>query len=225
MIETFMFFALGFLAASLLALVVIPFVHNRAERLTMRRIKASTPLSIEEIRADKDQLRAEFAMSTRRLELNIEQLRDKTAKQLAELGRKALVVNRQKVELDAKTATISALRKRGARAPWHPAGEDEFSVKAEWLREAERTLADKEAQVTRLRPELDERSRTADCQRIEIVALKMQIDALNDQVADHGKRRALERDGPEWRGAIMRIAQFAVVGHLQGWHRGKISPR
>jgi len=114
MIETFMFLALGFLAASLLALVVIPFVHNRAERLTMRRIEASTPLSIEEIRAEKDQLRAEFAMSTRRLELNIEQLRSKTARQLAELGMKALVINRQKVELDANTATISALKKRGA---------------------------------------------------------------------------------------------------------------
>jgi len=225
MIETFMFLALGFLAASLLALVVIPFVHNRAERLTMRRIEASTPLSIEEIRAEKDQLRAEFAMSTRRLELNIEQLRSKTARQLAELGTKALVINRQKVELDAKTATITALRKRGARAPWHPAGEDEFSVKAEWLREAERTLADTEAQVARLRSDLDERSRTADSQRIEIVALKMQIDALKDQVADYGKRRALERISPEWRSAIMRIAQFAVVGHPQGWHRREISPK
>ena len=93
------------------------------------------------------------------------------------------------------------------------------------MREAERTLADKEAEVARLRSDLDERSRTADSQRIEMVALKMQIDALNDQVADHGKRRALERDGPEWRGAIMRIAQFVAVGHLQGWHRGKISPK
>jgi len=223
MIETFMFIALGFLAASLLALAVIPFVHNRAERLTMRRIEASTPLSNEEIRADKDQLRAEFAMSTRRLELNIEQLRDKTAKQLAELGRKTLVVNRQKVELDAKTATISALKKRGARS--RPAGEDEFSVKAEWLREAECTLADKEAEVARLRSDLEERSRAADSQRIKIVALKMQIDALKDQVADYGKRRALERISPEWRSAIMRIAQFAVVGHPQGWHRREISPK
>jgi hypothetical protein len=203
MIETFMFFGLGFLAASLLALVVAPLIHNRAERLTMRRIEASTPLSIAEIRADKDQLRAEFAVSTRRLELNIEQLGAKTAYQLVELGRKAFVINRLKVELDAKTATISALRKRGA--PSHPAAEDEFSVKSEWLREAERTLADKEAEVARLSSDLDERSRTADSQRIEIVALKIQINALKDQAADHGKRRAQKRVGPEWRRAIMRI--------------------
>jgi len=156
-------------------------------------------------------------MSTRRLELNIEQLRANTAKQLAELGRKALVINRQKVELDA------ALKKRGARS--RPVGEDEFSVKTEWLREAECTLADKEVEVARLRSDLDERSRTADSQRIKVVALKMQIDALKDQVAGRGKRRAQERVGPEGRGAIMRIAQFVVVGHLLGWHRGKISPK
>jgi len=91
------------------------------------------------------------------------------------------------------------------------------------LREAERTLADKEAEVARLRSDLDERSRTADSQRIEMVALKMQIDALKGQVGDHGKRRVQEPVVPEWRSAVMRIAQFAVVEHHQGWHRGASS--
>ena len=59
-----------FLVASLFGLVLIPLVHNRAVRLTMRRLEAATPLSMAEIQADKDQLRAEFAMSTRRLEMS-----------------------------------------------------------------------------------------------------------------------------------------------------------
>jgi len=202
MIEAFMFFALGFLAASLLALVVIPLIHERAERLTLRRIDASSPLSIEEIRADKDQLRADFAMSTRRLELSVEHLRAKNASHLAELGKKVSVIRRQKVELDAKTATISALSKRVAP---HLRAEDEFSVKTEWLREAERTLADKDAEVARLNAELHERSRTADSQRVEIVALKIQIDALERQVAALGKGRAQGQLAPEWRHAIMRL--------------------
>ena len=54
----------------------------------MRRLEAATPLSIAEIRADKDQLRAEFAMSTRRLEMSVEQMKAKTTGQLAELGKK-----------------------------------------------------------------------------------------------------------------------------------------
>ena len=67
MIESIMLFGIGFLVASLLGLVVVPLVHNRAVRLTVRRLEAATPLSMAEIQAEKDQLRAEFAMSTRRL--------------------------------------------------------------------------------------------------------------------------------------------------------------
>jgi len=87
MIEPIMYVGLGFLAASLLALVIIPLVHDRAVRLTLRRINAAIPLSIEEIQAEQDQLRAEFAMSTRRLETNVEELRAQTASQRAELGK------------------------------------------------------------------------------------------------------------------------------------------
>lgn len=77
MIETFMFFSLGFLSASLLTLAVIPLIHNRAERLTVKRLGASVPLSFLEFQVSKDVLRADFAMATRRLEFTIEQLRSK----------------------------------------------------------------------------------------------------------------------------------------------------
>jgi len=56
MIEPIMFFGIGFLVASLFGLVLVPLVHNRAVRLTMRRLEAATPLSMAEIQADKDQL-------------------------------------------------------------------------------------------------------------------------------------------------------------------------
>ena len=56
MIEPIMYFGIGFLVAALLGLLFVPLVHNRAVRLTMRRLEAATPLSIAEIRADKDQL-------------------------------------------------------------------------------------------------------------------------------------------------------------------------
>src|SRR6187399_3697164 len=99
MIEPIMFFGIGFLIASLFGLVLVPLVHNRAVRLTMRRLEAATPLSMAEIQADKDQLRAEFAMSTRRLELSVEQLKSKTTSQLAELGKKNDTINRLHIEL------------------------------------------------------------------------------------------------------------------------------
>ena len=60
MIEAIMFSALGFLAASLIALVLLSAVWHRAVRLTTRRIEGAIPVSMAEIQADKDQLRAEF---------------------------------------------------------------------------------------------------------------------------------------------------------------------
>src|SRR5204863_6940880 len=93
-------------------LMIVPLVHNRAVRLTTKRMEAATPLSMAEIQADKDQLRAEFAMSTRRLEMSVETLKSKTTSQLGELGKKSDAINRLKMELGEKTATIFALEAR-----------------------------------------------------------------------------------------------------------------
>ena len=106
MIEPIMYLAIGFLVSMLFGLMIVPLVHNRAVRLTTKRLEAATPLSMAEIQADKDQLRAEFAMSARRLEMNVDQLKNKTTSQLAELGKKTDSINRLKVELGEKTATI-----------------------------------------------------------------------------------------------------------------------
>src|SRR5689334_24916388 len=109
MVEPIMFFGLGFLAASLIGLIIVPFVHGRAVRLTVRRLEAATPLSMAEIQADKDQLRAEFAMSTRRLEMSVDQMKAKTTSQLAEIGKKSEAIGRIKLELSEKTAALFAL--------------------------------------------------------------------------------------------------------------------
>ena len=111
-IEIVMYFGIGFLCASLLGLIVIPLVHNRAIRLTVRRLEAATPLSMAEIQADQDQLRAEFAMSTRRLELTVDQLKARSTSQLSELSKKSEVIALLKQELDHKTTAMTALEER-----------------------------------------------------------------------------------------------------------------
>jgi len=188
MIEPIMFFGLGFLASSLLGLIIVPFVHGRAVRLTVRRLEAATPLSMAEIQADKDQLRAEFAMSTRRLEMSVDTLKNKSTGQLAELGKKNDVINRLKIELGEKAATIFALeaRDRGIKDQLR-ATEEELEVKTGSLRETERNLADKEAELAKATAALTEQSATSDSQRVEIVALKTQVDTLKDQVAGLGR--------------------------------------
>lgn len=49
MIELIMFFGGGFLVASLLAIILVSFVHHRAVRLTQRRLADAIPVSMAEI--------------------------------------------------------------------------------------------------------------------------------------------------------------------------------
>src|ERR1700692_1643520 len=218
MIEPVMYFGIGFLVAALLCLLFVPLVHNRAVRLTMKRLEAATPLSIAEIRADKDQLRAEFAMSTRRLEMSVEKMKAKTTSQLAELGKKSDAINQLKKELGEKTATIFALeaRDRTLRDQLR-ATEKEFQINSSSLREAERHLADKEVELTKLLGELGERSLVADSQRTEIATFSTQVEAMKVSVADY--ERAVAK--PEQRLTRERADADATTTELDA-ARGKL---
>lgn len=76
MLQTALIFAFGFLAATLLALMAAPAVWRRAGYLTRKRIEAALPLSINELNAEKDALRAEHAMAMRRMELRLKDTRE-----------------------------------------------------------------------------------------------------------------------------------------------------
>src|SRR6266516_4493080 len=162
MIEWVMYFGIGFLAAALLGLLFLPAVHNRAVRLTMKRLEASMPLSIAEIRADKDQLRAEFAVSTRRLEMKIERLKAQTTSQLAELGKKTDAINQLKKDLAEKNVMNVALetRNKTLRDQLH-ATEEELQMKSNARVEADRQLAENQAELAKVLREPGERAQVA----------------------------------------------------------------
>jgi chromosome segregation ATPase len=188
MIEPIMYLAIGFLVSMLFGLMIVPLVHNRAVRLTTRRLEAATPLSMAEIQADKDQLRAEFAMSARRLEMSVEQLRNKTTSQLAELGKKSDAINRMKIELGEKNATIFSLEAREKAVKEQlRATEEEFSAKTELLRTAEAALNDKQGELARINQELNDRAMTADSRQVELVAVRTQIEELKGRVGEAEK--------------------------------------
>ena len=90
--------------------VLIPLVHARAVRLTTRRLEVVLPESMAEVQAEKDLLRAEFAMSTRRLEMTVEQLVNRPPARLSNSARKTTSLNRLKVERDAQEAEIITLK-------------------------------------------------------------------------------------------------------------------
>src|SRR6266852_8790390 len=191
MIEPIMYLAIGFLISMLFGLMIVPLVHNRAVRLTTRRMEAATPLSMAEIQADKDQLRAEFAMSARRLEMSVDQLKNKTTSQLAELGKKSDAINRMKLELGEKNATIFSLEAREkARKEQLRATEEEFTAKTDSLRDAEQALKDKQSELAKINSELSDRSMMAESRQVELMAVRAQIDDLKGRVGDAEKEFA-----------------------------------
>jgi chromosome segregation ATPase len=189
-LEGVLYFALGFLAAALLALMVAPAIWRRAVVLTRRRIESSVPLTLNEIQADKDQLRAEFAMSTRRLELSVEKLRSKAADQLIDINRKREELTELSDETQYKSENLSVLEAEGSDL------RDQLRLREQELADVSRRYRATETALEERSGELDlleQRFRTASSEfdggRIELAARDTQLQNLADKMTDLNKVR------------------------------------
>jgi hypothetical protein len=170
----------------------------------MRRLENSIPQSMEEFQADKDLLRAEFALSTRRQEIGVEQLKEQTASQLAELGRKGDVinrlkdvVNRLKIEREAQNVETFAL-KTEVESLKDQLASIRKQMKAEFALSTRRLEIGIEQLKERTTSQLAELGRKGDvinrlkikreAQNVETHALKAEVESLKDQLASIGKQ-------------------------------------
>lgn len=106
MVDIGLYVVLGFLAASLCALMLVPSFWNRAVRLTMRRMEATMPMSVADIQADKDQMRAQFAIELRRLEVRLERAREKAARELVETNKRRVEITRLRSDVEAQKGRL-----------------------------------------------------------------------------------------------------------------------
>lgn len=79
-IEYALLFALGFLAATLAGLLVAPAIQRRIVAYTEKRMKATMPLSPQEVRAQTDMARAAFAVENARVSQTLRRERDKNTR-------------------------------------------------------------------------------------------------------------------------------------------------
>ena len=103
LIEQLLIFILGFLCATLIGLMIVPALSRRAMRLSRRRLELQLPLSPAEILAERDQLRAEYAVAQRQTEQKFESAQIAQAEATGELGRRTA----QLVTLQGEHATLS----------------------------------------------------------------------------------------------------------------------
>lgn len=79
MVEFLLIFALGFLAAAMIGMLIAPAIYGRVVKLTEKRIQATVPLSAAEIKGKSDLMRAGFASETAKLTTQLEKERENLA--------------------------------------------------------------------------------------------------------------------------------------------------
>jgi chromosome segregation ATPase len=174
MIEVSMYVGTGFLLAFLSTLILLPLVHGRAVRLTTRLLESRIPSSMAEILADKDLLRAEYSMATRRFEAEIERLRTKDTRQVAEIGRKNDAINSLKRELGALQHEMQP-------------DQEQFAIISGALEKAKRDLLATESELGCWKQDVEELSAVVEAQKTEIATLKQRIEDASREtnVAEH----------------------------------------
>jgi hypothetical protein len=188
MFECVIYAGTGFLVGGLLLVGFIPVVHGRAVRQTQRRLEAMTPRSMAEVNADKDRLRAAFAMSTRRLEASVARLSAEASGQLATLGKKDEAVRRLRLD-HGKTvaAALAAEARRTAIADQLGSAKRELATRSLALQAAQHSLADTSATLVKVAADLRDSAMMASCGRIELVVLRARREVLKGQIESHGQ--------------------------------------
>jgi predicted nucleic acid-binding Zn-ribbon protein len=198
MIDIGLYVALGFLLASLLALMVAPAFWRRAVRLTKRRVEMTMPMSASDIQADKDQLRAEFAIELRRVEVGLEKAKDKAARELVEANKRRVEISEIKTELEGTRGRLQ--EKDNANRVLEQTIRRRLPELEGRLKAAKEAMAELEAANNELR-------NTAGSQA---EALKLARSTLNTQRGDIDQLRgALEGDAAPSRRSSKSDAQLA----------------
>lgn len=174
-LQSLMLVALGILFASLLVVAILPSYRSRVQRLTSEAIRRSVPLTEAEIRADKDKLRAQFAIRVHKLEAEGEQQK--------------LVAARQRIEMNRRDARITELQDEAERIK--AALEENFNAR----RVLEHTVADRlprlEQQLESARDMIEERDEELGVLKIETTR---SVRALDEAMQMNAQQRAeLER--------------------------------
>lgn len=194
LIEPGMYVAIGVLLGALAGLCFVPIVHRRAVRLTTRRLELAAPASMVEIKTEKDQLRAQWAMSIRRLEVTIERMSTTAATHLAALGTRAEAIHQLRKHLHEERVTNLELEERYKKLrDQFRAAEDLAELQSNSLSAAERALAENEIQIAQLMTALSDKEHLAAERGAEINRMRGRLHAAGNSESDLRREMLTER--------------------------------
>ncbi|MCY0096426.1 hypothetical protein [Hoeflea ulvae] len=214
MIEFVLLFALGFLAAALVALIAAPIIQRRVVKLTERRIRASVPLSAAEIRAEKDMARAAFAAETARLSVDLKHNREQLTQSVARSARLSndlVALRSEKISVEKaveeREADIRDLHaKLNERDTTIATLTGNFSDAARLSEALKRELAARDDKINRLGAELEEL-------RIDLVTLDTEAENFKSQIRELRDERNALRDSLTKAGTANRDLEIRLKNH------------
>lgn len=147
-IHAAMLVILGFLLAALLVLALIGPYRRRIRRFATEQVKRALPLTEAEIRADKDAIRAEFAMAVHKLEMKLEDADLAAARQNIEVNRRDAKIN--DLEQAIEQHKLSFEEHENARRVLEQAIVDRLPKVESRLNEARKLLAERDREIVLL---------------------------------------------------------------------------
>ncbi|WP_088344910.1 MULTISPECIES: hypothetical protein [Rhodomicrobium] len=210
MIEYALLIMLGFCVGGLIAFLLAPTLWHRAVRLTTKRLEATMPMSLSDIEADKDLLRASYAIKIRRLEAGLSKTRDKSANQLVD-------ISRLQMQIGELQDTIAALQtqldeRRNAAAVFENTIRKRFPELENAVAAAKVALDGRAYEVTDLTSKLRRREealtiaqRSAGQQQHEIKSLRETLEKAGSDTTGRFKRRPAQWTLDEYRSEYDRL--------------------
>ena len=189
MIEYALLFGLGFLTAAFLVFLVSPAVHRRIVWYTENRLKATMPLSPQEVRAQKDMVRALYAAENARTAQDLHREREKSLS--LQLRHDALAVDAGRLasEVNEARAQIGEMQVEAAEQRSHLRKDENYISQLKTsLHIAEQAGSNKDIELETLRARLSKLTEQTNNLKIDLAAreteaenLKFRTNALRDE--------------------------------------------
>lgn len=190
MIEYALIFGLGFLCAILLVSLIAPAIHRRIVSYTEKRLRATMPMSPQEVRAQKDMARALYAAENARTRQELDSEREKAlalkfkneAAQ-GDAGRLLAETRELKLQLEQMTLEAGDLR---AKARRH---EDAVARLTTKLNDAEETAIARTQEISNLTKRVSAISRELDDLKIALSARDLEVEQGKSKATSWRKER------------------------------------
>ncbi|MBR0554764.1 hypothetical protein J5J10_03650 [Ciceribacter sp. L1K23] len=196
MIEYALLFGLGVLTTALIVMLVAPAVHRRIVRFTENRLRATVPLSPQEIRAQKDMARAVYAAENAKTMQELVREREKAMAlqvQNDELAKEAsrLLADHEEMRISLEEMEVTAGQLRSDARRYE---NDALSL-SEMVRRLEEASAAKDIEIEQMLGRLQKLAYEIDTLKIESAAREAEIENLKQRVQSlRDEREDLRRE-------------------------------